>query len=80
MPLATIIDGDALWQTIWTAAVGGVGVCVIFALTILGAARSADMRRSDRDGAAGAYAILAVVGFAGCVAVVAYAVLLITTK
>lgn len=78
--LATIIDGDALWQTIWSGALGGIGVCVIFALTILGAARSADMRRVDRDAAAGAYAVLALAGFAGCIGVVVYAVVLITTK
>lgn len=78
--LAGIIDGDAIWQTVWSAAVAGIGVCIIFSLTILGAARSTDMRREDRDAAASAYAVLALLGFAGCVAVVVYAVVLITTK
>jgi hypothetical protein len=78
--LATIVDGDALWQTFWTGAVSGVGVSIIFAFTILGATRSTDMRRVDRTVAATLYALLAVAGVLASLAVVVYAVVLITTK
>lgn len=78
--LATIVDGEALWQTVWTGALAGIGVCVVFAMTILGATRSTDMRRDARGGAAAAYAALAVLGGLASVAIVAYGVIVITTK
>ncbi|WP_354697544.1 hypothetical protein DSM112329_03177 [Paraconexibacter sp. AEG42_29] len=78
--LLGFIDGQALWQTIWTGAVAGIGVCIIFAFTILGAARSTDMRLEDRAVAATLYAVLAVLGTLASFAVVIYAVVLITTK
>ncbi|MCW3039805.1 MAG: hypothetical protein JWM31_1710 [Solirubrobacterales bacterium] len=78
--LATVVDGKALWQTVWTGALAGVGVCVVFALTILGAARSSDSRRAERSYASAAYAALAVLGAIGSLAIVAFGVTVITTK
>jgi hypothetical protein len=78
--LATIIDTEALWQTIWSGALAGIGVSVVFALTILGATRSSDMRRADRNGASVAYAALAGVTALMFLAIIAYGVTIITTK
>lgn len=78
--LATIVDGQALWQTVWTGGLAGVGVCVVFALTILGAARSTDLRREDRGGLAAAFTALAVAGGLASLAIVAFGVIVITTK
>lgn len=78
--LAKVIDTEALWQTIWSGALAGIGVSVVFALTILGATRSTDMRQADRPGAATAYAVLAAVSTLAFLAIIAYGVTIITTK
>ena len=80
MIVAKIIDGQAAWQAIWTAAVSGVGVTIVFSLTVLGATRSTDMRRDDRPGQAAMYAVLALLGLAATLGAVVYAITLITTK
>ncbi len=80
MSLATVIDVEALWRTGWTAAVAGIGVSLVFALTVLGATRSSDMRREDRTAPAALFGLLAIIGVATTLAMVAYGVILITTK
>jgi hypothetical protein len=78
--LAEIINWDAAWQAVWTAAVAGVGVTVVFSLAVYGATRTADMRREDRPAQAVVYATVAVAAVAGTLAAVVYAIALITTK
>lgn len=78
--MATIVDVHALWQTIWTAAVGGVGVSIVFALAVLGATRSSDIRRAGGRGAAVPYAVLAVVGTLLGLGVAVYAIVLIAHR
>jgi hypothetical protein len=78
--LATVVDVESLWRTAWTAAGAGIGVCLVFAFTVLGATRSSDMRRESRAVPAALFGLLAVVGVAGTLAIVAYGVILITTK
>jgi uncharacterized membrane protein YhaH (DUF805 family) len=78
--LATVVDFDALWQTIWTAAVAGVGVVVVYSLAVLGASRSLDMQRARRGGRSAAYGVLALLGAAGTLAAVAFGIALITRK
>jgi hypothetical protein len=78
--VAKIIDTQAAWQAIWTAAVSGVGITIVFSLAVLGATRSTDMRRDDRPGQAAMYAALALIGLAATLAAVIYAITLITTK
>lgn len=78
--LATIIDTKALWQTIWSGALAGVSVSIVFALTIVGATRSTDMRHADRPAAAALCGLLALVAAAAFVAIIAYGVTIITTK
>jgi hypothetical protein len=78
--VAKIIDTHAAWQAVWTAAVAGVGVTVVFSLAVLGATRSTDMRRDDRPGQAAMYAVLALVALAATLGAVVYAITLITTK
>lgn len=77
--LSTIVDVDTLWQTIWSATLAGVGVSVIFALTVLGATRSADHRRAGRTTVASAYGLLGLTGFAATVGAIVWGILLITT-
>jgi hypothetical protein len=78
--LWTVIDVDALWRTAWTAAVAGIGICLVFAFTVLGATRSSDLRRENRTVPAALYGLLAVAGTMGTIGSVAYGVVLITTK
>jgi hypothetical protein len=78
--VAKIIDGHAAWQAIWTAAVAGVGVTIVFSLAVLGATRATDLRRDDRPGQATLFAGLGLVGFAATIAAIVYAITLITTK
>jgi hypothetical protein len=78
--IATVIDFDALWQTIWTAAAAGVGVIIIYSVAVLGASRSLDSRSDHRPGVSLAYALLALVGGAGMIAAMAYGIVLITSK
>ena len=80
MIVAKIIDPQAAWQAIWTAAVAGVGVTIVFSIAVLGATRAADLRRDDRDAQAVLYAGLGLLGFAATIAAVVYAITLITTK
>jgi hypothetical protein len=80
MIVAKIIDTSAAWQAVWTAAVSGVGVTIVFSLAVLGATRSTDMRRDDRPGQAAMYVALALVALAATIGAVVYAITLITTK
>jgi hypothetical protein len=78
--VAKIIDTSAAWQAVWTSAVSGVGVTIVFSLAVLGATRSTDMRRDDRPGQAAMYVALALVALAATIGAVVYAITLITTK
>jgi hypothetical protein len=78
--MATIIDVHALWQTIWTAAVGGIGVSIVFALSVLGATRASDIRRSGGRGEALPYILLAVVGTLLALGAAVYAIVLIADR
>jgi hypothetical protein len=78
--VAKIIDGHAAWQAVWTAAVSGIGVTVVFSLAVLGATRSTDLRRADRPAESAIFALLAVLGLAATIGAVVYAITLITTK
>lgn len=78
--LATVVDTHALWQTAWSAALAGIGVCIVFSLAIVGAARSSEAHKANRMAAGLAYAALALAGVAGTLAAVVYGVVLLTTK
>ena len=78
--LATVVDLDAIWQTVWTAALAGVGVVVVYSLAVLGATRSLDMQRARRGGRSAAYGVLALLGGAGTLGAVVFGITLITQK
>jgi uncharacterized membrane protein len=77
---AEIINWNAAWQAVWTAAVAGVGITIVFSLAVLGATRTADMRRDNRPAQATVYGILGLVAVAATLGAVVYAITLITTK
>jgi hypothetical protein len=78
--VAKIIDGHAAWEAVWTAAVAGVGVTIVFSLAVLGVTRSNDLRRDDRPVEATFYGSLGLLGFAATIAAIVYAITVITTK
>jgi NCAIR mutase (PurE)-related protein len=80
MTLGSVIDFDALWQTIWTAAAAGIGVIFVYSIAVLGAGRSLDMRGERRGAAAAIYVLLALVGGAGTLAAIVWGIVLITSK
>lgn len=79
MILASIVDWNALGQVVLYSLVAGVGVPAIFALAVLGAARSTDPHRRGSSTSA-VYAVVALIGAAICLFAVAYGIYLMTQK
>jgi hypothetical protein len=75
-----LIDTHALLKMVYASLAAGVGVAVIFAVALLGAIRSSDMRRARHAGAAAAFAALAAVGVLVCCAAVVYGLTLVARK
>jgi uncharacterized membrane protein YidH (DUF202 family) len=80
VPLAEIVEGKALLQTIGYSLVAVVGVTIAFSTAIYGTTRAAELRRDERPGAAAAAGLLGAVGLAICVAAVVLGVIVMTTK
>jgi hypothetical protein len=66
--LATIVDWSALGKVVVYSFAGVIGVTIAFSLATMSAIRFADMRRDERVIEAGAFALLAVVAMAACLA------------
>jgi hypothetical protein len=80
MTLATVVDWNALGKVVLYSLVAGVGVPAVYAFAVLGAGRSMDAQREHRGGLATAYALLAFLGGAACLAAIAYGIWLLTQK
>jgi hypothetical protein len=78
--IATVVDTDALLQTIAASFVAGVGVTFAFALAILGAVRFVDLRAEERPLAAGAFAALAIVTLVICAAAIVYGIVVTASE
>jgi hypothetical protein len=70
----------ALSKMLLSALGAGVGVTVVFSLAVLGGARFADARRTDRSVAASIYGVLTLLAIAVCAATVVYGVILVDHK
>jgi hypothetical protein len=78
--LATIVDAKAVWETVAGALVAGVGVTVVFAVSLLGAVRSVDLSRDGRGLAAAAWATTALLAMAVVIAAIVLGIIVMTTK
>ncbi len=78
--LATIVDTEALWQTVVAAFIAGVGTTLVFSLAILGAARFGEASRDGRSLEAACYAVLGALGLMATVAAIVVGVVVMTTK
>jgi len=57
--MTATIDTGQLLELVWTAAVAGAALSIVFSLVVLGLVRADDLRRSGRGVVAGAYLALA---------------------
>jgi hypothetical protein len=78
--LATLVDIDALLKTVAASAVAGVGVTLVFSIAVYGATRFADMSRDDRPLAAGAAAVVAILGVVAFLSAVTVGIIVMTQK
>jgi hypothetical protein len=78
--IATIVDTDALWETVVGATVAGIGTTFVFSLAILGAARFTEANRDGRTLEAGLFGALAVLGLAATGAAIVIGVIVMTSK
>ena len=80
LPLASVVDWNALLETVWASIGAAVGVTFAYSLAIYGAARTVELRRGDRPLAAGLAASLMLVGLAVCAAAIVLGVIVMTQK
>jgi hypothetical protein len=78
--LATIVDTNALWETVVGAAVAGIGTIVVFSLAILGVARFADASRDGKGAEATLFGALAITGLLLTGAAIVVGVVVMTSK
>ena len=78
--MSTIVDTDTLSELVGASLAAGIGVTILFSLTIYGLTRFADARRSERGGAATVFGIIAAVALTACVAAVALGIAIMTQK
>lgn len=78
--LATVVETEDLLRTVAASLIGGIGVTLIFTITIWGAVRFADLSRAERPLAAGAAAALAVAGLLATLAAVVIGIVAMTHK
>jgi hypothetical protein len=78
--LAELVDWASLGKVVYVSFFAGVGVCIAFSLSILGAVRSADHRRADQPVIGAAYTLLSVIGVAACAFAVYHGYLFVVHK
>ena len=78
--IATIVDTEALWQTIVAAFVAGVGTTIVFSLAILGAARFSEASRDGHRLHATVFGVLMTLGLLATVAAAVIGVIVMTSK
>jgi len=76
--IATIVDTDALWQTVVGAFVAGVGTTIVFSLAILGAARLSETSREGNRLHATFFGVLMVLGLLATLGAVVVGVVVMT--
>ena len=74
------IDLTGLEEVVLYSLVAGLGVTVVFALTVYGATRSTDMRRAGHNAIATIYGVLAILGGVATLAAIAYGIYLMQDK
>jgi hypothetical protein len=77
--LATVVDVNALAQSMAAALIAGLSVTLAFSLSIFGATRYADLRRDGRGVAALGAALLAGLALLGSIAAVVFGLIVMVS-
>lgn len=77
--IATIVDWQAVLDTVLASVIAGVGVTFVFSVAIWGVARFADYSRDERPLAAGAAATVAALALAATAAALVIGILVMTS-
>lgn len=80
LPLATVVDTDALLQTIAASFVAALGVTFAYSLAIYASARFIELRRDGRTGVAVAAAAAVALALAVCGTAIALGIIAMTSK
>jgi hypothetical protein len=78
--IATLVEGEALLETVIASVVAGVGVTFVFSIAIWGVGRFVDLSRSERPLAAGTAAVVTGLALTCVVAAVVIGIVVMTTK
>jgi hypothetical protein len=78
--LAEVVDVNPLWKTVAAAIVAGVGVVLLFSLTVLGAVRGTEASRAGRPVATVAYGAMAIAGLAATGGAIALGLIVMSQK
>ena len=78
--MSTIVDTDTLSELIGASLAAGIGLTILFSLTIYGLTRFADARRSGRGPAAAVFGTIAAVALVACIAAVGLGIVVMTQK
>jgi len=78
--IATIVQWNDLWQTVVASVVAGVGITFAFSVGIWGSGQFVELSRSDRQGAATAAGLVALLAFAVVTAAVVIGIVVMTQK
>jgi hypothetical protein len=78
--IATVVDTEALWETVVGATVAGIGTTFVFSLAILGATRFAEANRDGRTLEAGLFGALALLGLVATGAAIVIGVIVLSSK
>jgi hypothetical protein len=76
--IATIVEWEAVLDTVLASVVAGIGVTVVFSIAIWGVARFADYSRVERPLAAGAAGLVAALGLLATAAALVIGILAMT--
>jgi len=80
MTFASIVDWDALLETVAVSVAAGLGIVVVFSIAIYGAARFAEGRRVGAPMETALAAVLTVVALITCVGAVAAGIVVMVTR
>jgi hypothetical protein len=77
---AAALTAGTLLKVVISAVAAGLGVTVAFSTVIYCADRASELRRDHRGGPAAALTVAGLVALAGCVALIVYGLVLVTSK
>jgi hypothetical protein len=78
--IATLVEGEALLETVAASVVAGVGVTFVFSIAIWGVARFVDLSRGERPLAAATAAAVATLALVATAAALVVGILVMTGK